>query len=328
MSELNWIDFVILIVLLFYALEGYFAGFIASILDLISFVLSFIIGLKYYGVIGAILLETFSIPQGFSNAIGFFIMSFLSDMIIKLILFRFVSIRTLSVRFYSKFPAFKIVNRFLGVIPGIFSGLILLAFLLTLSIALPLSAFIKQSVASSGIGKELVRRTQGFEKELNSIFGGAVNETLNFLTVTPQSNESVDLNFQVSNFSIDRNAEREMLVLVNKERTKQGIVLLVFNEQLAQVGRDHCEDMFRRGYFSHYTPEGLSPFDRMTQASIAFQVAGENLALAPDVNLAMQGLMNSRGHRENILSSDFGKVGIGVIDGGIYGQMYCQEFSD
>lgn len=328
MSELNWVDLVILIVLLFYALEGYFTGFIASLLDLVSFVVSFIVGLKYYAVVGAILIETFSIPQGFSNAIGFFIVAFLSEIIIKLILFRFASIRILSVRFYSKFPAFKIVNRFLGVIPGIFSGLILLAFLLTLAIALPLSSFIKQSVASSRIGTELVRRTQGFEKELNGIFGGAVNETLNFLTVTPQSSESVDLNFQVSSLSIDRNSEQAMFVIVNQERVKQGINPVVFDEQLAEAGRNHCKDMFRRGYFSHDTKEGLSPFDRMNDANISFNYAGENLALAPDVHLAMQGLMNSRGHRENILSPNFGKLGVGVIDGGIYGKMFCQEFTD
>jgi uncharacterized protein YkwD len=33
-------------------------------------------------------------------------------------------------------------------------------------------------------------------------------------------------------------------------------------------------------------------------------------------------------HKENILSPNFGKLGVGAIDGGVYGQMYCQEFSD
>ena len=43
---LNWLDLVIIIVIAFYALEGYSLGFIAALLDLIGFVLSFIIGLK------------------------------------------------------------------------------------------------------------------------------------------------------------------------------------------------------------------------------------------------------------------------------------------
>ena len=86
--------------------------------------------------------------------------------------------------------------------------------------------------------------------------------------------------------------------------------------------------MFARGYFSHYTPEGLTPFDRMAQGDAYFTYAGENLALAPNVTIAMQGLMQSLGHRANILSANFGKIGVGVIDGGIYGQMFCQEFTD
>jgi uncharacterized protein YkwD len=327
MNELNWVDFVILIVLLFYAIEGYFTGFIASLLDLVSFVVSFTVGLKYYAVVGSILIETFSITQGFSNAIGFFIVAFLSEIVIGLIMRKFLN-RKILATYYLKFSVIKITNKFLGIVPGIFSGLVLLAFLLTLVVALPLSAFIKQSVTSSKVGKELVRKTQGFEKELNNVFGGAVSETLNFLTVAPQSSERVDLHFQVRNFSIDRNSEQAMLVVVNQERAKQGIAQVVFDEQLAQVGRNHCKDMFKRGYFSHNTLESLSPFDRMLNAGVSFTYAGENLALAPDVSLAMQGLMDSRGHRENILSPNFGKLGVGVIDGGLYGKMFCQEFTD
>jgi uncharacterized protein YkwD len=86
--------------------------------------------------------------------------------------------------------------------------------------------------------------------------------------------------------------------------------------------------MFKTGYFSHYTPEGLSPFDRMTEADIIFTYAGENLALAPSEALAMKGLMQSPGHKANILSNNFHRVGIGVLDGGIYGEMFCQEFTD
>ncbi|KKR88441.1 MAG: SCP-like protein extracellular [Candidatus Gottesmanbacteria bacterium GW2011_GWA2_41_12] len=66
----------------------------------------------------------------------------------------------------------------------------------------------------------------------------------------------------------------------------------------------------------------------MKNAGIFYTEAGENLAFAPNVNIAHAGLMNSPGHRANILSPDFGKVGIGVIDGGIYGEMFVQKFTD
>jgi uncharacterized protein YkwD len=86
--------------------------------------------------------------------------------------------------------------------------------------------------------------------------------------------------------------------------------------------------MLQGGFFSHYDKEGRSPFDRMDDARIAYLSAGENLALAPNTDLAMQGLMNSPGHRANILSKNFGHVGIGVMDGGIYGKMFVQEFTN
>jgi uncharacterized protein YkwD len=195
-------------------------------------------------------------------------------------------------------------------------------------IILPVSTFLKHSVTDSKVGSVLVTNTQGFAKDLNNVFGGAVNETLAFLTVEPKSNEIVKLNFKTGNFSVDQASEAKMYAMVNKERASQGAPSLELWNKLTDVGRAHCEDMLKRGYFSHYTLEGLSPFDRMAQADIDFTFAGENLALAPNTELAMQGLMQSPGHRANILSTDFHRIGIGVIDGGVYGEMFCQEFTD
>jgi uncharacterized protein YkwD len=64
----------------------------------------------------------------------------------------------------------------------------------------------------------------------------------------------------------------------------------------------------------------------MHAAKISFTTAGENLALAPTIPVAHAGLMNSPGHRANILRREFGRVGIGVMDGGMRGLMVSQEF--
>ena len=93
-----------------------------------------------------------------------------------------------------------------------------------------------------------------------------------------------------------------------------------------EVARRHSVDMFARGYFAHDTPEGRDPFERMREANVRFLTAGENLALAPTVQVAHRGLMNSPGHRANILHSQFGRVGIGIMDGGIRGLMITQDF--
>ena len=95
---------------------------------------------------------------------------------------------------------------------------------------------------------------------------------------------------------------------------------------MTAVARAHSKDMFARGYFSHYTPEGEDPFDRMKDAGVKFIAAGENLALGQTLNICHQGLMNSPGHRANILRPTYGRLGIGILDGGIHGLMISQEF--
>jgi len=324
----NWIDVLILIGLVVYCFEGYALGFYAAVLDLISFIVSFAFGLAFYGLIGQALVKIFSIPGGFANAIGFFVVAFFTEIIINFILKHLVLTSSFLAEFESKPENIKKLNNFLGIAPAIFSGLLLLAFILTMIIILPVSTFLKHSVTNSKVGTILVTNTQGFAKDLNSVFGGAVNETLAFLTVEPKSNEVVNLNFKTSSFSIDTVSEEKMFAMVNQERTSRGVSALEIRSVLTDVAISHCEDMLQRGYFSHYTLEGLSPFDRMAKANIDFTFAGENLALAPNTELAMKGLMQSPGHRDNILSTNFHRVGIGVIDGGVYGEMFCQEFTD
>jgi uncharacterized protein YkwD len=324
---LNWLDYLIIFVIIFYAIEGYSQGFYLALLDFISFILAFIFGLSFYLYFGNFLTKFLFIPQGFAKAIGFFIVAFLTEIIVSLF-FRYFIERSPVFKSFSKASMTKLFSNFLGIVPGVFSALLLIAFVLTMIMTLPVSSYLKRTVTSSKIGNKLVTNTQGLGKNINNVFGGAVNEGIAFFTIEPQSNETVNLNFKTDKTSIDSKAEQEMFVMVNNEREKEGKSKLIFDNDLRDVARAHCQDMFERGYFSHNTPEGYTPFDRMADANITFVSAGENLALAPNVDLAMDGLMKSPGHKENILSTDFGTIGVGVIDGGIYGQMYCQEFTD
>jgi len=117
-----------------------------------------------------------------------------------------------------------------------------------------------------------------------------------------------------------------MLQMINAERQKRGLKTLVADPEMLQVARAHSQDMFAKGYFAHDDLDGKDPFDRMRAANIHFGTAGENLALAQTVEIAHVNLMNSPGHRANILNPSFGRVGIGILDGGFYGLMISQEF--
>jgi len=330
----NWVDLVILLIGFFYIWEGWSRGFMVGIFDVLGFVLSFFASLKFYSFLGDLLVANFSLSKGIANAAGFFLAGLLAQIIFSQLLY--LIYRLGYKRLFPKIQKFERakfifkLERILGFIPSLGQGIIFTAFILTLFVSLPIQGAIKKDIVSSKLGGPLVSRTQGLEREINKIFGQAVNESLTFITVDPNStsSERVDLRFTQKEVRVDEEAERSMFQMVNNEREKRGLKRLEISIKLQELAREYARDMFARGYFSHYNPEGESPFDRMKKYNISFFAAGENLALAPNVILAHQGLMNSPGHRANILSSDFGTVGIGVMDGGIYGEMFVQEFTD
>ncbi len=323
----NFLDFIILCIILFYVHEGYTLGFTLATLDLVSFIISFVAALQLYKHVAWILTTFFALPIGIANALGFFVLALVSEVVLTILVRR--GIRYLPGLPRNKFTdGLKGANHWLGIVPGLISAFIILSFLLSVIVTFPSSPIIKNAVEESGVASKLVANTSLFEKKLDDLFGGALNDSLNFLTVEPESDKTVTLHFQVKDGTYDERAEQDMFKMVNTERAKAGLELVSFDNDLRTVARDHSNDMFTRGYFSHQSLDGRTPFDRMGDADIAFGYAGENLALAPSTTLAMQGLMNSPGHRANILSPNFKKIGIGVVDGGIYGKMYSQEFTD
>ncbi len=121
--------------------------------------------------------------------------------------------------------------------------------------------------------------------------------------------------------------ERLMVQLVNGERAKLGLRPLEVDMRLTVLARRKSQDMIDKGYFSHTSPTYGSPFDMMDKAGITYRFAGENLAGAHTVNVAHEALMQSDGHRRNILNPDFDRVGIGIVPGGPYGLMVTQMFT-
>jgi uncharacterized protein YkwD len=220
------------------------------------------------------------------------------------------------------------LNRILGLAPGFINGIIFAAILAPLILAVPLPEALRNPARESALVNRLATVTESLEAALRPIFDEAIRQTLTVRTIRPGSDETVELPYKVANPKPRPDLEAEMLQLVNRERVAAGLKPLVADTEMLPVARAHSVDMFERGYFSHNTPEGRSPFDRISQARVSFQLAGENLALAPTLTMAHTGLMNSPGHRANILRPEFGRVGIGIMDGGIRGLMVTQNFRD
>ena len=218
------------------------------------------------------------------------------------------------------------VNRALGVFPGAGNGAINATVVSMLLLALPLDDAFSRRVADSVIVDRLSEPAEWLEARLGPIFNPAFVRTLSRLTVRPGSRESLALPFRVGAAPPRPELEARMLELVNQERAGAGLRPLQADPEARDVARAHSQDMFARGYFSHVTPDGKDPFDRLRGAGVRFLNAGENLALARTLPMAHQGLMDSPGHRANILRPQFGRVGIGIVDGGRYGLMVTQNF--
>ena len=317
----NWVDLVIILVLLYFVFEGLRHGFWFVLADFLSFLASLVIAIRAYSFIAGILIANFNLTSAIANALGFLLTAILAELVISFLLAKILT----------KLPAKVLENkylRFLGPVPALGEGLIILSFVLVLFLSFPVKASIKKDISDSQIGGVIVRETSGIEAGLNEIFGGVIENSLTYLTVRQGSTESVPLQVEPGELAVDEKAEGEMFSLVNEERRKAGLAELLWSPEILVVARAHAKDMWERKYFSHVSPDGEDVGGRLDEVGLAYGLAGENLALAPTVNIAHSGLMASAGHRANILGPDFKKVGIGVIDNGVYGKMFVQVFTD
>lgn len=138
--------------------------------------------------------------------------------------------------------------------------------------------------------------------------------------------------FDLENASLpDGNVSNNILIsnlfkLINQERTKYGVGQITADAALNQLAQKHSDDMNARDFFGHMNPDGKSPDDRRLALGISTEV-GENLAKAPNLLYAHNGLMRSAIHRSNILNSDWTRLGIGITKTGDGYLLVVEEFS-
>lgn len=317
----NYIDLIIVLVLVYFASSAFRYGFLLILADFASFFVSLLLSLRVYQYLSDFFKNNFTLTKSLSDALGFLVAAILIETVLGQIFYWLIS------KLPKKLRNSKI-NKYLGIVPAVGEGVVFTAFILTLIISLPVRPNIKRDITNSKIGSYLVEKTSGVERSINKVFGGIIDNSLTYFTVKEGSRESVKLDSEVGDLTVDEESESQMFTMVNAERTKRGLEALAWAPNVVPVTRAHAKDMWERHYFSHYSPEGKDVGDRLNAAKISYSIAGENLALAPTIQTAHTGLMNSEGHRENILETRFKKVGIGVIDNGFYGKMFVQVFTD
>lgn len=165
-AGLNWVDWTIVVILVYYAVQGWSAGFADLGLSFITFLISFWLSIKFHAPVGDFLSQKFGVPTIWSAVLGYILVAFIAQAILSEL------VQLILVRLPKQVISSKL-NRLLGVVVSLFNGAVIIAFLLLVILALPLRGTIKTDIQNSTIGDFLVTTAQKY--------GGSVGVTQDFV---------------------------------------------------------------------------------------------------------------------------------------------------
>ncbi len=124
----------------------------------------------------------------------------------------------------------------------------------------------------------------------------------------------------VLGFATDISSDR-LFALTNEKRVNNGLPELSYNSQLAAAAAGKAQDMFSKGYWAHFGPNGESPWTFILGSGYSYDTAGENLAKNYTTSgEVVDAWMDSPTHRENVLKSSYRDVGFAVANGNLGGE--------
>ncbi|MEJ2882317.1 CAP domain-containing protein [Pedobacter sp. GR22-6] len=150
----------------------------------------------------------------------------------------------------------SILNKLLGIFPGILHGFLWLSLLSILLLLIPIGTGTAEEVRKSTLNDWVIAKVNWMQDQLSPVFGELVSTVIQQPAAALGHKEYVKLNFQVNHAKIRGDLEAEMLSLVNAERQKHGLRPLKADPETTQTARKHSADMLSKGYFSHNSPDG------------------------------------------------------------------------
>ncbi|GGA83736.1 CAP domain-containing protein [Ornithinibacillus halotolerans] len=121
---------------------------------------------------------------------------------------------------------------------------------------------------------------------------------------------------------VEAGMERQIFDITNVIRQTFNKNKLDWEENVSEVAFLHSKDMAENNYFSHFSPNGEGLKERLQGKDVYYFAAGENIAAQYiDAPAAVEGWLNSKGHREALLHDEYTHLGVGV-----YRLYYTQNF--
>ena len=317
----NWVDLLVTLFAIFYAAFVFRSGFLAQFFEFLGFTISLVSAISLFPIF-SFLLMAIGVKSELLNLISFISIFILSETLFSAF-FR---------DFFRKLPMSLILskfNRYLGLVPNLFSSFLIIAFISTVILILPIPTSVRNAVSSSKIVGNILPVTTRFNTSLEQAFSRSISESIVSITSTNQDSDSfVRLYIPDPKTVLDSESEGLLLVALNELRSGKEIRDLKMDPLLTKIAREHSKAMIVESYFGHIDPKGRNPYDRAISQNLTFTFLAENISFAPDALTAHEGFLRSPEHLESMLSSKYSRVGIGVYDTVKYGKMFTVLFAD
>jgi uncharacterized protein YkwD len=313
--------------LVVHAIRGH--GFVPYLTELVAFAAGLTLALAWFGPMGTFIHTRLGVNQGVASFGSFLLVLVLVHAAVQAPVSRGAAWIWSQVRYLPP-NTLAVVDA----APAVGVAAMLATLLLCVAAVLPVASALHPQLSGSLLGSQILGHSGFVETPVQRLLSPPSTGPKPLLESDPASNPGEDAFYKLqfpADLAIqpDPAAETKMLQLVNQARAQVSLSPLRGDSLLQQVARAHSADMYQRHYFSHNTPDGKTPYDRMSAQRFHYVTAGENIAFAPDVNQAFSSLMNSPDHKANILNPDFRCIGIGAYQGlNGYEEMFTQDFAD
>lgn len=319
------IDFLLGLYLAGLAVRGWLRGFVRELFDLAGLVIGVVVAFRLSGPVGGWIADRFDATPEWAQLGSGIALFFLVGTGMALVAHQISRV--------ARLPGLNLANRLGGITLAVGWGLALVLIVASLLRALPLPPAVDDALEGSEVVEAVAGPGSPAEEWFTEVAGDdmidailALERLVGDRRVVLEEEERVEIPAaEASELSVDRAAAEQIAGLVNDARLAEGLAPLAWSEGLAAVAEAHATEMYRQGYVSHVSPTTGTVGDRVEAAGIRLRIVGENLALAPTPRAVHRGLMDSPGHRANILREEYNRVGVGAVRGPL-GLMVVEVF--
>lgn len=320
------IDFVLGASLAAGAVRGWRRGLVREVMDLVGLALGVVVAFRLSRPAGDYLHTTYGLSPETARvvaAVGLFVAVGLAAGIVAHFLTRVMSI-----------PGLSLANRLGGAGMAVLWTVFLVLVVASVARALPLSGPLDDAMARSRVLSAIAapdalpqvtfQRLAG-DRVLDSVL--ALEDLFNQRRLVVGGEDSVSIEpAEPDDLAPSAEDARLLLDLINSERVSVGLDPLAWSDGLAVVAAAHADDMYRHGFIAHRSPSTGTVNERVESAGIPVNTVAENLALAASGRAVHAGLMESQGHRSNLLGGGLDRVGIAALQGPL-GLMVVEIFA-